>query len=193
MQAEPPHRRRVKPPPVRFLYQNLEKRVDKLLLICYYIVVQTNAPVAQLVEHMTFNHGVRSSILRRSTKEQSACQIGRRFYSKSRKSGNSPTCAPLLYRGRARARARVAQKQAFVKMFSQRFCSISRPQRELTHLFAVVQTSCCTRICKQRRGILSYNGNNSGTPCNHSADANRIDAMRAKQTASQTAHEPSRR
>ena len=70
MQTEPPHRRRVKPPPVRFLYQNLEKRVDKLLLICYYIVVQTNAPVAQLVEHMTFNHGVRSSILRRSTKEK---------------------------------------------------------------------------------------------------------------------------
>lgn len=28
------------------------------------------APVAQLVEHMTFNHGVRSSILRRSTKRK---------------------------------------------------------------------------------------------------------------------------
>ena len=27
-----------------------------------------NAPVAQLVEHLTFNQGVRSSILRRSTK-----------------------------------------------------------------------------------------------------------------------------
>ena len=27
------------------------------------------APVAQPVEHMTFNHGVRSSILRRSTSE----------------------------------------------------------------------------------------------------------------------------
>ena len=26
-----------------------------------------NAPLAQPVEHMTFNHGVRSSILRRST------------------------------------------------------------------------------------------------------------------------------
>ena len=152
MQAEPPHRLRVKPPPVRFLYQNLEKRVDKLLLICYYIVVQTNAPVAQLVEHMTFNHGVRSSILRRSTKK-SACQIGRRFYSKSRKSGNSPTCAPLLYRGRARARARVAQKQAFVKMFSQRFCKSGKLQIELTHLFTIVQILCCTRIGLKKGGI----------------------------------------
>ena len=30
---------------------------------------ETNAPVAQLVEHLTFNQGVRSSILRRSTKK----------------------------------------------------------------------------------------------------------------------------
>ena len=28
------------------------------------------APVAQLVEHLTFNQGVRSSILRRSTKTE---------------------------------------------------------------------------------------------------------------------------
>ena len=59
-----------------FLHQNLEKRVDKLLLICYYIVVQTNAPVAQLVEHMTFNHGVRSSILRGSTKKPAKLSAG---------------------------------------------------------------------------------------------------------------------
>ena len=105
MQAEPPHRRRVKPPPVRFLYQNLEKRVDKLLLICYYIVVQTNAPVAQLVEHMTFNHGVRSSILRRSTKEKALVKSAGAFIQNRGKVEILPLARPYYTAG-ARVRVR---------------------------------------------------------------------------------------
>ena len=40
----------------------------------------TFAPVAQLVEHLTFNQGVRSSILRRSTKNRSTIQGASIFY-----------------------------------------------------------------------------------------------------------------
>ena len=43
--------------------------VDKVANLCYYILVANQyAPLAQKVEHMTFNHGVRSSTLRWSTK-----------------------------------------------------------------------------------------------------------------------------
>ncbi len=51
-----------------FAIFDFQKTVDKDTKICYNNTV-TNDPLAQMAEHMTFNHGVRSSTLRWVTKE----------------------------------------------------------------------------------------------------------------------------
>ncbi len=43
--------------------------LDKAVPLCYSYRAAKNDPLAQAVEHMTFNHGVRGSIPRWITKE----------------------------------------------------------------------------------------------------------------------------
>ncbi len=47
--------------------ENIKNGVDTNSNGCYNIQAFAKAPLAQLVEHMTFNHGVRSSTLRWSS------------------------------------------------------------------------------------------------------------------------------
>ena len=54
---------------VNYFFSFLNFVVDKAFLLWYNSRVAKNDPLAQTVEHLTFNQGVRSSSLRRVTKK----------------------------------------------------------------------------------------------------------------------------